>query len=155
MEFIQGWINKQFFGISKNDGTFPRVILTTEMEGAPLKFYSVSAPAPSKATQDQLKDYTKPIADDPVRVWMVIAPEPMTEELKAEMFSEIIEDHAMFDWFSFPEYQPPEQFPPFIINDGVFYINTIKKAASGMEMSAIGAKNIAFLAHKYLLKSAE
>ena len=153
-EFVQGRINTEFFGVSENDRTFPTTILTTEMEGAPFKFCSVAVQVPSEATQDQVKHYIKPIADDHVRVWKVFIPEPMTEEQKAEMFSEI-KDQATFDWLAYPEYQPPEQFPPFIIDDGVFYINTIEKAASALEMSAIGAKNVALLAREYLLKSAE
>jgi prenylcysteine oxidase/farnesylcysteine lyase len=153
-EFIQGQINTEFFGVSGNDRNFPTTILTAGMEGAPFPFCSVAVEIPSEITQDQVRDYTKPITEEPIRVWKVFVPEPMTEEEKEAMFSEI-KDRKTFDWLAYPEYKPPEEFPPFILDDGVFYINAIEKAASAMEMSAIGAKNAALLAREYLLKSSD
>ena len=150
-EFVHGRINTEFFGVSGNDRKFPQTILTTEMEGAPFKFCSVGLLIPSEITQDKVKDYSKPITEDPIRVWKVFVPQPMTEEQKEAMFSEI-KDQATFDWLAYPEYKPPEEFPPFILDDGVFYINAIEKAASAMEMSAIGAKNAALLTREHLLK---
>ena len=150
-EFIQGRINTRFFGMSENDKNFPTTILTTEMEGAPFTFCSVAVQIPSEVTQDKVKDYSKPVTEVPIQIWKVFVPEPMTEEQKEAMFNEI-KDRATFDWLAYPEYKPPEQFPPFILDDGVFYINAIEKAASAMEMSAIGAKNAALLAREYLLK---
>ena len=55
------------------------------------------------------------------------------------------------DWQAYPHYHPPEHFPSFILDDGVYYINTIEKAASAMEMSVIGAKNVALLTKEYIL----
>ena len=53
----------------------------------------------------------------------------------------------------YPHYDPPEQFPPFVLdNGGLFYINCIEKAASALEMSAIGAKNVALLTKEYILQ---
>lgn len=153
-EFIQGQINTEFFGLSGNDRNFPTTILTAGMEGAPFPFCSVAVEVPSEITQDQVREYTKPITEEPIRVWKVFVPEPMTEEQKEAMFSEI-KAKATFDWLAYPEYKPPEEFPPFILDDGVFYINAIEKAASAMEMSAIGAKNAALLAREYLLKSSD
>lgn len=153
-EFIQGQINTKFFGVSGDDRNFPTTILTTEMEGAPFPFCSVAVQVPSEIPQDKVKDYTKPITEQPIQIWKVFVPEPMTEEQKEAMFSEI-QDRATFDWLAYPEYKPPEEFPPFILDDGVFYINAIEKAASAMEMSAIGAKNAALLAREYLLKSCD
>ena len=150
-ELIKGRINTEFFGVPGNDKTFPTTILTKELEGAPFAFCSVGLEIPSEIPQDKVKDYTKPVTEDPIRVWKVFVTEPMTEEQKEAMFSEI-SDRATFDWLAYPEYKPPEEFPPFILDDGVFYINAIEKAASAMEMSAIGAKNAALLAREYLLK---
>ena len=151
-EFVKGRINTGFFGISaENDRNFPLTILTTAMKGAPFTFCSVGAQVPSEITQEGAKEYMKPITDEPVRVWKVFVPEPMTKEQKEAMFSDIT-DQSTFDWLAYPEYKPPEEFPPFILDDGVFYINAIEKAASAMEMSAIGAKNAALLAREYLLK---
>ena len=150
-EFIQGQLNTEFFGISDTDKNFPTTILTTAMEDSPIRYCSIGSQVPSEVTQENVKDFTKPITDKPLRVWKVFAPEPLTDEQKTAMFSEV-KDQATFDWLAYPEYNPPEEFPPFILDDGVFYINAIEKAASALEMSAIGAKNAALLAQEYLLK---
>ena len=150
-EFIHGQINMDFFGCSENDKTFPLTILTTGIESATFIFCSVSIEIPSEVTQKDVKNYIKPISENPDRVWKAFVPEPLTDEQKEMMFKEI-KDQATFDWLAYPEYSPPEKFPPFILDDGVFYINTIEKAASAMEMSAIGAKNTALLVQEYLLK---
>ena len=150
-EFVQGRINKSFFNISDTDKGFPQVILTTEMTGAPFDFRCVAIEVPSEAPQEEVKDYFKSFEEEPVRVWKLFTPRPLTEDEKKQMFTEV-KDEATVDWLAYPKYHPPEQCPPFILDDGMFYINAIEKAASAMEMSAIGAKNVALLAREYLLK---
>ena len=59
--------------------------------------------------------------------------------------------HKSVQWFAYPHYTPPEKFSPFVLDDGVFYVNAIERAASAMEMSAIGGRNAALLAKQYLL----
>lgn len=50
-------------------------------------------------------------------------------------------------------FDPPEQFAPFVLADGLFYSNAIETAASAMEMSAIAAKNSALLVKQFLAGS--
>ncbi len=57
------------------------------------------------------------------------------------------------DWLAYPVYNPPEECPSFVLDSGMFYINGIEKAASAMEMSAIGGKNVALLARNYLMNT--
>lgn len=54
------------------------------------------------------------------------------------------------DWLAYPHYTPPEKFSPFRLDDGVFYVNAIERVASAMELGAIGGRNAALLAAKYL-----
>ena len=148
-EFVKGRLNTSVYGQTEVDDDYPLVILTTKMNGAPFEFCCVAIQVPSEIPQDEVKDYSKPLKEDPVRVWKVFTPKPFTQEQRETLFSDI-EDYAMVDWLAYPQYHPPEAIPPFILDDGVFYVNAMEKAASAMEMSAIGAKNCAILAYEYL-----
>lgn len=151
-EFVQGRINKSFFNVSDNDNKFPQIILTTDMAGAPFDFRSVAVEVPSEIPQERVSEFLKTGREEPIRVWKLFTPKPLTENEKKQIFVEIV-DEATVDWLAYPKYHPPEQAPPFILDDGMFYINAIEKAASAMEMSAIGAKNVALLAREYLQHS--
>lgn len=150
-EFVNGRINQEFFGGQQNDKSFPLTILTTEMTGAPFDFRSVAINVPTDVPQEEMQEYYKTYAEEPVRCWKIFTPRPLTEDEKKQMFSDI-KDVATVDWLAYPHYHTPEQCPPFILDDGMFYVNAIEKAASAMEMGAIGAKNAALLAREYLLK---
>ena len=149
--FVQGKINQKFFGVKTDDQKFPHVILTSNSEEAAFQFNSVEIQIPSEVSQDEVAEYCKPIGDDPKRVWKVFSPQLLTEEQLQLMFTDI-ESTQVHDWQAYPHYSPPEQIPPFVLDDGVYYINAIEKAASAMEMSAIGAKNAALLTKDYILE---
>ena len=53
-------------------------------------------------------------------------------------------------WLAYPKYEPPEQFLPFHIEDGVFYVNAMERAASDMEMCALAGRNVALLTAQYI-----
>ena len=142
---IKGKPNPSFYGLNSCK-TIPNFILTTDLQGCPVQFNGVHLHIPSEASQSDA-----PLSQESAQVWRVSTPKPLTREEKQLMF-ETIEDEVTIDWQAYPKYNPPEEFPPFILDDGVFYINGIEKAASAMEMSAIGAKNVALLAREYLLK---
>ena len=150
-EFIDGEINPAFFGLEDNDRNFPLINLTTKFaEGAsPFQFCSVTVNVPSEEPESANEKYSKPLPEDPSRVWKIFTPRPLTSEEKKQMFKKI-DAEATVDWLAYPNYSPPETFPPFELDVGVFYVNGIEKVASAMEMSAIGAKNCALLARKYL-----
>ena len=149
--FVRGEINQKFFGIKSEERNFPQIILTTGSDGAPFVFNSVGVAVPSEISQDIVKEYCKPIGTDPQRVWKVFSPLPLTEEQLQLMFTDI-QTTQVYDWQAYPHYSPPEQIPPFVLDDGVYYINAIEKAASSMEMSVIGAKNAALLTKDYITK---
>ena len=149
-EFVDGEINPAFFGLRDNDGTFPLILLTSDfVEGSPFPFCSVSINIPSEEPESANEKYEKPLPEEPSRVWKIFSPQPLTREEKQQMFK-TINAEATVDWLAYPNYNPPESFPPFDLDTGVFYVNGIEKAASAMEMSAIAAKNCALLARQYL-----
>ena len=151
---IHGTVNQKFFGIKSDEHKFPQIILTTSSDGSPFQFNCVTVEVPSDVSQEGVREYCKPIGDDPKRVWKVFSPQLLTEEQLQLMFTDI-ESTQVHDWQAYPHYSPPEQIPPFVLDDGVYYINAIEKAASAMEMSAIGAKNAALLTKDYILEQNE
>ena len=151
--FYKGKINQQFFGELTDVPNFPQLILTTDMQSPPFNFNSINIEVPSEIEQGEVPKYERPIGDDPVRVWKVFSPQPLTREQCLSLFPEVDPDDSVCcDWLAYPQYIAPYQAPSFILDDGVFYINAIEMAASAMEMSVVGAKNAALLARDYLLK---
>ena len=149
MEFVDGEVNPAFFGLEDNDRTFPLIILSCDfVEGSPA-FCSFGKSMVAGASDSELEKYNKPMPEEPSRVWKLHTPQPLTREEKQQMFKKINAE-ATVDWLAFPKCSPPESFPPFELDTGVFYVNGIEKAASIMEMSAIAAKNCALLARQYL-----
>lgn len=51
---------------------------------------------------------------------------------------------------AYPAFDPPENFPPFQLNSGLYYANAWENSASAMEMAALGGRNVALLAAQYL-----
>ena len=150
--FVRGEINPAFFGLGELGHAFPLIILTTEFEGAQV-YSTLAVDVPCEFSTREANEYLRPLYRNPVRTWKVFSPQPLTGEQLGQMFSKI-DDVAAVDWLAYPAYNPPEEFPSFKLDDGVFYINGIEKAASAMEMSAIGAKNASLLAREYLLSQA-
>ncbi len=152
--FCKGKINQEFFGEKADLRNFPQVVITTDMQSPPFKFNSVAVEIPSEIEQSEVRNYTKPLQSDPIRVWKVFSPKPLSQDELLQMFSELnLQTTQRYDWLAYPEYNPPDQAPPFVLDDGVFYVNAVEKAASAMEMSVIGAKNASLLAREYLLKT--
>ena len=51
-------------------------------------------------------------------------------------------------WKAYPFYSTESRFDKFKLYNGLYHVNAIEWAASAMEMSAIGGRNVAILAHK-------
>ena len=85
-------------------------------------------------------------------VWKVFSRKPLTEDQKEKLFPQSTESKEII-WLAYPHYTPPETFLPFVLDEGVFYVNAIEWSASAMEMSALSARNAALLTGKYFNKS--
>lgn len=151
---IQGELDPTFFGLDMFDKDFPQYIFTTDsIQECPVNFNSLHLQIPAEISGDKARIYCCSVSEGrETPVWHLSSPQPLTEEQKRLMFKRIVNEKAI-DWMAYPKYAPPDEFPPFILDDGVFYINGVEKAASAMEMSAIGAKNVALLAREYLGKN--
>ena len=149
--FVKGEISPAFFGLDDYGKAFPLDIMTTAAVPEEISFplCSVSVEIPSSATAENVKEYLKPVEEEPDRVWKLFSTRALTQEELDRMFLKRGESVAI-DWMAYPQYSPPEQFPKFVLDDGVFYVNAIELAASAMEMSAVSAMNCSLLAWKYL-----
>lgn len=152
--FIKGDPNPKTFGYSgpSYPRTYPLDILTNDLQNSPVNFCSIGHQIPTTVTVEEAKKYCKPLCDLPTQVFKVFTTVPLTASDKAKLFQSI-ESETVKEWYAYPHYNPPEQFPPFVLDDGgLLYINCIEKAASALEMSAIGAKNVALLTKEYILQ---
>lgn len=149
---IKGKINPEYFGFRDYSRDFPQTILTCNVQPSEIDFNSIGTLIPSEIPDKEVPKFCKPISQDPSRVWKVFSKTCLNKDEKATLFKEI-EDEQVFNWMAYPQYNPPEQCPPFVLDDGLFYINGIEKAASAMEMSAIGAKNVSILAKEHIIAS--
>ena len=150
--FCKGRINQEFFGERADFPNFPQAILSTDVDALPFNFGALGALEPADTRHGKVLKYATPLQDDPVRVWEVLSPEPLTREQCLTLFPDSNpDDNASYDWQGFPQYITPYRAPPFVLENGVFYVSAIEMAGSFMELVAISAKNAALLARKYIL----
>eukprot|EP01024_Parvocaulis_polyphysoides_P068087 TRINITY_DN8250_c1_g1_i5.p2 TRINITY_DN8250_c1_g1~~TRINITY_DN8250_c1_g1_i5.p2 ORF type:complete len:471 (-),score=86.62 TRINITY_DN8250_c1_g1_i5:1965-3377(-) len=93
--------------------------------------------------------YKMKLSDDST-LYKIYSPDPMTKEQLEILFEEGVEVVKEMDWLAFPRFIPPTNFSPFVLAPGLFYGSTYEAPASGMELSAISAKNSALLVAKQL-----
>ena len=91
------------------------------------------------------------VDDDEGQVWKVFSREPLTRNSREKLFSQS-QDPKQIIWLAYPHYTPPEKFLPFVLDEGVFYVNAIEWVASAMEMSALSGRNAAMLTGRFLKK---
>lgn len=56
-------------------------------------------------------------------------------------------------WKAYPHYSTENRLDKFKLHKGLYHVNAIEWAASAMEMSAIGGRNVAILAYKDFKKT--
>ena len=85
----------------------------------------------------------------------IFSREPLTSDIINKLFitGTSTPEYTSVPWLAYPHYTPPEKFLPFQLDDGVFHVNAVERAASAMEMVSIGGRNVALLAHQYLQQS--
>ncbi|XP_056427431.1 prenylcysteine oxidase 1-like [Hyla sarda] len=137
--FVHGQINTSFFGCPKPCQFSVSEISTTDRSN--LFFNSIGPVYPVKPTTES--EISK--ASD-IKVWKIYSSEHLTDEQLRRLF-ESYDAVIVKDWLAFPKYSPPEKLPPVILHHDIYYVNGIEGTASGMEMSAVSAKNVALLSY--------
>ena len=88
--------------------------------------------------------------DEKTPVYKVFSPTPLTTEQLGIIFDET-KVVKVNDWYAYPEYDSiSTTLPSFILYPGVYHLNAIEWAASAIEMSLIGGRNVAILAYNHL-----
>lgn len=129
---IKGVPNDTYFGIGTPDG-FPSELLTSNPD---VYFNSIARKIPVTGGEGH-------------SVYRVFSNTPLSKE-NVNTYFKSEDDLRMVTWSAYPEYDfKPDNLPPFVLHDKVYYVNAIELAASAMEMSALSAKNIALLAYHH------
>jgi prenylcysteine oxidase/farnesylcysteine lyase len=76
-------------------------------------------------------------------VWKVFSQAPLTDEEMDQIFLSR-QEVKTFDWLAYPHYatNQSDTLGSFRLHDNLYHINSIEWAASAMEMSVMGAKNV-------------
>lgn len=80
-------------------------------------------------------------------VWKIFSPNILTEAEINKLFKNV-KSKKIIDWKAYPAYDTIKRTDSFVLDDYMFHVNAIEWAASAMEMSAIGARNVAILAYE-------
>ena len=110
-----------------------------------LYYFSLSPELPVWSVETMTPvDHSPDLDSDISPVFRLFSHQPLSDEFLKTMFSSM-ESLTVKDWLAYPEYHLEDNLGDFELDDGLYYINNIEKAASAMEMSVIGAKNVANL----------
>ncbi|CAE8612631.1 unnamed protein product [Polarella glacialis] len=124
----------------------PAQILTTADTTTPFYSIGLQFPVDTASRKDAQEVIASAERGEP-QVYKVFASEPLPESELDKWFSRPKGSpvHTV-DWYAYPQYAVPQSFHPFVLDQaGVYYVNAIEQVASAMEMSLIGARNVANL----------
>jgi prenylcysteine oxidase/farnesylcysteine lyase len=130
---VHGKLNVTYFGF-ENEKDAVDEILTVKQD---LLFSSIGRINPV--------DY-KP-NEGVFNVWKVFSQKPLTKEQLNILFLEQ-KNVNVIDWLAYPHYCTKQRSDKFILHKNLYHINAIEWAASAIEMSVIGAKNVCLLSYK-------
>ncbi|XP_066996508.2 prenylcysteine oxidase 1 [Anabrus simplex] len=80
-------------------------------------------------------------------VWKVFSHEMLTNSQMSTLFSDR-KYIKVKKWLAYPHYSSGLRSDSFVLHPNLYHVNGIEWAASAMEMSAVGAKNVALLAYE-------
>ncbi len=128
--FIAGAIDYSYFNKVDNN---PQTIFTVENEAIP--FVSIAKTA--YATEWDLP------------IYKVFSRQPLDDTFFNQAFKNR-KGRIHQEWKAYTVLSPMKEWPPFKIDEGLFYINAMESAVSTMETEAIAARNIANLTLNFM-----
>ncbi|KAL5007831.1 hypothetical protein ScPMuIL_016637 [Solemya velum] len=131
--FVEAKPNISYFGYSEVCH-FPDVVFTCDKD---LYFNSIGKHHPVEGTSETESENKNSI-------YKIFSNAVPTVQQIDNLFADK-NDLRIVEWLAYPQYNIGDELPPFVLHDQLYYINGIELAASALEMSAIGAKNIANL----------
>eukprot|EP00300_Choanocystis_sp_HF-7_P012606 c17955_g1_i1.p1 GENE.c17955_g1_i1~~c17955_g1_i1.p1 ORF type:complete len:579 (+),score=122.61 c17955_g1_i1:1-1737(+) len=153
--FIQGQLHPNFAAQAKAaGGVCPKMVFTgSDFKAKGFDINSIGLQVDVNMSETEADLFIASF--DPSRdtaIWKVFAPAKLSTAELRELFLNP-EDVVVLEWYAYPEYSPPEKLNDFVLDEGLYYINAIETASSAMEMSAIGARNVALLIRESLINS--
>ncbi|XP_046546131.1 prenylcysteine oxidase-like isoform X2 [Haliotis rubra] len=136
--FVQGHLNASHFGY-ENLKDAPGGIFTVDED---VFFNSVEKQRPV-TFKEHLKK--KDVEEEVYKVFLNRVP---TEPEVRLLFSGR-KDLRLINWKAYPQYSTNMELPPFVLYDRLYNVNAVEIAASALEMSAIGGRNVALLAYNH------
>lgn len=85
-------------------------------------------------------------------VWKIFTRESMNPKFINKILSKVGQVDKIV-WKAYPHYSTENRLDKFKLHKGLYHVNAIEWAASAMEMSAIGGRNVAILAYKDFKKT--
>ena len=132
---VQGELNLTALGIHSSDLQTSHYFLLSPT----FPVWSVEKMTPVDFSDDD-EDGLKP-------VFRLFSHTPVDEDFLQTIFLEINEV-SRTSWLAYPHYVVQQSLENFQLSPGLFYINSIEMAASAMEMSVLGARNVVNLIKK-------
>ena len=139
--FVQGIPNITTFGY-ENIGDFPQEIFTKD----PNVFWNSYG---RQMPVEYKKHLDRKSPDDVEELVYKVALNQVPTEAQVQLLFNTRKDLRVVNWGAYPKYSPHMELPSFLLYDRLYYINAIESAASAMEMSAIGGRNVALLAYNH------
>ena len=125
---VEGEIDPAFIGLSEEELTNDNFILDPSNN---VNSFALLSPV----------DYED--GDHLPSVWKVFSQKPLEANDLDQIFK-TRKEVKVCDWLAYPQYDTNQTFyTNFKLDDNLYHINAIEWAASAMEMSVIGAKNVA------------
>ncbi|MFX0087140.1 MAG: FAD-dependent oxidoreductase [Candidatus Hodarchaeota archaeon] len=132
VNILTGEINSSYFGMQKPEEVPEMLMTVSDFKGS---FNNIEMLGKTK---------------DGENIYNLIAVEPIPNELMDQLFfqKKLLKEHV---WeYAYPKSKPIKKFQPIVLNKRLYYVNAVESAASTMEASILGAKNIALLLKKSL-----
>lgn len=120
-----------------------KAVLSCDIDKDGSFFTSFSPLTPINITEQDIESYLK---NGPNSTVYKLFSNSQLKTHDLYTFFDDIEEVREVIWHAYPEYNRVNlPFPPFKIRAGMYYLNAIEWAASAIEMSLIGGKNVALL----------
>lgn len=122
--FVVGQLNPGYFGLRRAD-QLPGTIMTRETPAIPFSAIGAWGQA----------------ADSPHRIYKVFSRAELPEGLLTRLFAERVETHRIV-WKAYPVLRPAAEWPPFLLNHGLYYVNAMESGVSTMETEIMASRNV-------------
>eukprot|EP01041_Mallomonas_annulata_P002673 gene2673-5260_t len=162
--FIEGNINRTFFGYNDNKIPFPATFLTSysndDNHNNKNKYNNdnknkdnnaLDSCDSSKRIFTSIGTYYEDIQRN-YSIYKIFSEEALNNTHLSCLFYNIRNITTTIDWLAYPKYSSKEIFSSFEIQSNLFYINAFESAVSCMECMTIAAKNVALLVAEEMQK---